>query len=219
MKTTHNVTKHVVYSTWLLSELYRVKSTLTDAEIAIIENPNLQNPNENIKRENLLYNTYGRSAILKTLPSDVAWHEVIIESDDVNKIYILPVFDWFMDTGKTFKLADTKDNLAPNRGYDLGPLQKEGVTHYQQIEEMAAANRPQDNSIIMISSTTSSGPYTIIDGTHRATFLNRKNQLESTKGFLGVSSNLSTYIWSIERSNIQESLRELNQYAEAGMLW
>ncbi len=210
---------HHVYSKWLKSELYRVKTDLSTSEIELVENPNLQNLEDNVARKNLLWNKYGRSAILSPLPQNITWHEVVIEVDDIEKMYILPVFDWFMDTGRTFKLKDTTDNLAPNRGYNIRPDLRGSVVHHQKIEEMSISENNNYSDIVIISSGLTDKPYTIIDGTHRSTFLYKNNNLTGTKAFLGIAHDLSSYIWSIERSSMNNDLRELNQLADNGLLW
>lgn len=218
MKIINRVNKHHVYAKWLKSELYRVRTNLTSEDIALIENPRLQNENDNRKREEILLYKYGRIAILQYLPGNIIWHEVKIERNDIDKIYICPVFDWFMDTEQTFLLKKTKQYLAPNRGHRLPNVPQMTTTHYQKIEDMSAL--PQNyEDIVMISTHTINKPFTIIDGTHRATFLYRNNNLVGTKGYLGIAEDLSQCQWSIERTNIQIAIQELNDYVDAGMIW
>lgn len=218
MKIITITTKHHVYAKWLKSELYRVRESLTPTEIALIETPDLQNENDNTQREDLLLNKYGRSAILQQIPGNTTWHEVEIENADTGQIYVCPVFDWFLDTGRTFRLSHTTDHLAPNRGWNFSSTNKGDIAHHQKITEMTASPQSYED-IVMISTATSDKPFTIIDGTHRATFLHRNNNLSGTKGFLGIADDLSQCMWSIERATFQSDIRELNQLAAVGMLW
>ena len=93
-----------MYAAWLKSELFRMKPDLTSEQIKLIEQADLDSPQENSERENLIFNVYGRSAILDKVPSSLDWFEGEIESDDLENIFILPVFDWYLDTGGTFEL-------------------------------------------------------------------------------------------------------------------
>lgn len=211
--------EHKVYSQWLKSELYRVRKSLLPSEIVLIESPNLQSSQDNMIRKDLLRNIYTRAIIIDSLPPNIIWHEVIIESGDIDKMYILPTVDWFMDTGKTFRVKDTISNLAPNRGYNLSPTLRGNVSHYQKIKDMSVSGNTDYSDIVIVSSGFTDNLYTIIDGTHRSTFLYKNNRLVGTRAFLGIANDLSGYMWSIERASITNDLRELKQFAEAGMFW
>lgn len=211
-------TKDKVYLAWLKSELYRKLLELTSEEIALIENPDLENELENNKRENLLLHKYGRSAILDKLPSDLEWSEVEVEDHDLDKIFILPVLDWFMDTGKTFQLKNVPLNLSPSRGHRIATFPQMPTTHHQKIQEMLSSPDLAKGDIIIISSSND-GPFTIIDGTHRSSVLQIRNSLPTTKGFLGVKDDLTNCFWSIERATIQNDLQEMNQLADQQIIW
>ncbi len=218
MKIVRAIDKHNVYAKWLQSELYRVRESLTPTEITLIETPDLQNENDNAQREDILLNKYGRSAILQRIPINITWHEIEIETADTEQIYVCPVFDWFLDTGRTFKLSNTIEHLAPNRGWNFSLTNNGNVAHHQKITEMTASPQSYED-IVMISTAITDKPFTIIDGTHRATFLHRNNNLTGTKGFLGIADNLSQCMWSVERATFQNDLQELNQIANDGKLW
>lgn len=210
--------KHKVISAWLKSELYRKRSELTPEEISLIETTNLDNEEENQRRENLLFHTYGRSAILDKLPNDIEWFEVEVEEQDIDRIFILPVLDWFMDTGKTFGLKNIPSNLSPNRGHRISNYPQMTMTHHQKIQEMMSLPDEKCDDIVMIASSNS-GPFTVIDGTHRSSVLQIKNKLPTTKGFLGVKNDLTQCIWSIERANLTSDLQQMNQWASQRIIW
>lgn len=210
--------KNRVYETWLKSELYRINNKLSDEEIRIIENPDLENDEENRKREYILLYKYNRSAIIDKLPNVVNWYEVEIEESDVDNLFILPALDWFMDTGRTFKLKNTIANLSPYRGHKLAHYPKMSITHHQKIKKMFFYPKDTFKDIIMISSSNN-GPFTIIDGTHRSVVLLNENRLSNTKGFLGITDNLSQCFWSIERADIKKYILLLNQLADQRIIW
>lgn len=207
-----------VFLAWLKSELYRKRSDLTAEEVASIEGANLEDETENSKREDLLLHKYGRSAIIDKLPGDLDWFEIEIEDQDLDRVFILPVLDWFMDTGKTFQLKNVPSNLSPNRGHRLANFPQMPTTHHQKIQEMTASSDVGKDDIIMISSSNS-GPFTIIDGTHRSSVLQIRGGLPATKGFLGIKEDLTGCLWSIERATIQNDLEEMTRLAHQGIIW
>lgn len=218
MNLIRTVSEDEVYVAWLQSELYRVKNRLTQTTINIIENPNVKSDEENEKRKNMLFDDpFGRSAILGRIPSMI-WKEGRVEAADIDKLYILPVFDWYLDTGKTFQLKEILANLKPNRGYFSSEL-KVPVHHYSQIEVMMKVPKNKLKGKIIIISTSENGPYTIIDGTHRAARLLKKNELFATECFLGTANDLSGCIWSVERKDFEAEKSKFNNLQQSGILW
>lgn len=210
-------TKNKVYSVWLKSELYRMGDSLTQEEIQIIENPDLDNVDENSEREDLLLNKYGRVAILDKLPQEVIWYEVSIEDNDLDNLYILAIWDWFLDSGRTFKLSEVPANLSTSRGHRVSNFPP-AADHKTKIEAMAQSINDNIQDIVMISSNQS-GPYTIIDGTHRSSLLTINGNLSGTRAYLGVANNLSQCVWTQEWVNYQNSIAELNRLVDEGYLW
>lgn len=210
--------KNRVYLAWLKSELYRVRSKLTDEEIRFIETPDMENEDENRRREQILLYKYGRIAILERLPSKIDWFETEIEQEDIDEIYIVPVWDWFLDTGKTFKMTRALDHMSKHRGHRIPDQPQITITHHEKVEKMfLSEDNPQD--ITMISSSIKDSPFTIIEGVHRSITLYKKNKLQGTKGFLGISDELSGCMWSIERTDMQGHINGLNQLVDAGIIW
>ena len=135
MKIINPTSKHHMYAAWLKSELFRMKTDLTPEQIKLIEQPNFDNPDENEQRKHLLFTVYGRSAILDKIPTELDWFEAEIENKDSSGIFILPVFDWFMDTGGNFQLTNVQRHLSPNRGYCLKSIDSPTeVHHFNKID-------------------------------------------------------------------------------------
>ena len=217
MKILSHISKDKVYTSWLQSELYRKEKDLTKEEIVIIKNPNFANEGEASKREKLLLDKYGRSAILARLPAELEWHESEFEPQDVDKLYILPVFDWYMDTGETFKVSDTLIHLSDTRGYHLPQLGSAEVLHFQTVNKIIESP-PEDFGEVILIASSQDGPYTVIDGTHRSVALLKMGKLIGSDCFVGVG-NLSQCIWSIERLDLSHHLDELDQLKSLGNLW
>ncbi len=96
---------------------------------------------------------------------------VDIEDADIASLYILPCREWYLDSGRTFRLADVPANLAPGR-HPVGHLAKVDAIAPSLADYEAATTR----EVLILNAAEQTGPYTIIEGTHRATALYR-NQL------------------------------------------
>jgi hypothetical protein len=208
--------KHRVYAEWLKSELYRRKVLASVEEISLIENPDLRNDDQNAKREMLLLREYNRAPILHRLPAAIDWNEVRTEAEDTEKLFLLPVFDWYLDSGRTFRLADVAGHLSPHRGSRIPGVTITG-SHWQKIAAMAL---PQEGlGYLIVISTRTDGPYTIIDGVHRAVKRLLDNNLTGASCFLGLAGDLSQCSWSIERDDLQKHLQGLDKLVEQGIIW
>lgn len=205
-----------VYLAWLKSELYRMRQSLTSEEIGLIERANLNNQAENLKREDLLLNKFGRVAILQHVPKS-EWHDVIIEENDLDRLYILAIWDWFVDTGRTFKLSEVPHNLTHHHGHRIANFPP-AADHKKHIEEIAKSINDEVRDIIMISSSKS-GPFTIIDGTHTAGLLVMNDKLTGINGYLAIANDLSQCVWAPEWSGYDNNIKELNRLVNQGYLW
>ncbi len=218
MKIINTSTKDKVYAAWLKSEFYRMKDNLSPEQIALIETPNSDNQLENAQRENLILNVYGRKPIMDHVPVDVIWHEVEIEKEDLENLYILAIWDWLIDTGRTFKLSGVVKNLSSGHGHSISYFPPGAADHKVKIDEMLKVTDDHIQDIVLISSSKD-GPFTIIDGTHRSSLLAIKGSLPGTKAYLGIAADLSKCVWAPEWENYEQSLAELNRIVNEGYLW
>jgi hypothetical protein len=155
--------------TWLRSEWSRLDCG-TPSDRAIIDNANLDDDEENARRKWLLRH---RNIILDEIPPGAPAYRVLVEEVDLPNLYIIPTADWYLDTGGSFRVIDTPANLRPARSADpalrLGPIE-----HYDKVrvisQYMSTYGTALGEALILIS-PTAAGPYTIIDGTHRAAAL------------------------------------------------
>ena len=218
MKVIGEVPEAKVILYWLVSELYRLKGELTVDQINIIKYPDLENVEQNTLRKELLYDKFGSSAILDSVPKNINWHEVEIEEVDIEKIYLLAIWDWFLDTGKTYKLSDIPTHLSSPHGHRVTNFPPP-LDHKKKIEEMSNSLQGEIADIVMIATNTDAGPFTVIDGTHRSSLLAIRGQLPGTKAYLGISPDLTQCVWPPEWDNYQRSLDELNKLVDDGYLW
>jgi hypothetical protein len=218
MRIVNPTSKNHVHLAWLKSELYRMRSDLASDELSLIENPDLNNSEENLQREELILNKYGRSPIMETVPSQIQWHEVEIEDEDLENLYILAIWDWFIDTGKTYKLSQVPANLTSNHGHRISNFPPGAADHKTKIEAMMSAPEINTQDIILIASSEN-GPFTIIDGTHRSSLLALNGTISGTKAYLGIANDLSQCVWTPEWTNYEVSKTELSNAVDQGFLW
>lgn len=215
MKILGSSNKDEVYLAWLQSELYSKRDSLSPDLIKIIDTPDLSNEDENSLRESILLNDFGRKAILDDFPLDVVWHKVELESVDIGNVHILPVYDWFLDTDRTFKLENTIKHLKSGRKAKppYAPFPRDHLKAVQDIIQDGS----EIKDIIFIASNITS-PLTIIEGAHRSCALVRMNKFTGTIGYLGLSPNISSSKWSIEAVNVPNWIKEYQHFAELGIL-
>jgi hypothetical protein len=199
------VTWEQVILTWLRSEGKSLSLPHADRK-RLIENADLGNEADNADRIKLLKEDLNRAAILDGLPSNVTVNSVAIEAPDVPRLYIVPTPDWYLDTGRTFRLTETGVNLKPGRIMDLGDGPKP-VAHFEKVaalESILMGYRfvEATESLVLISENRD-GPYMIIDGTHRATALFRNRVERKTdnlpwKALLVSSPYMKSSPWHVD---------------------
>jgi len=219
MKALNITNENEMILSWLKSELYRMKHVLDEKEIRLVKKANLDNFHENQARKHLLLNKYGRSAILDKMPIFSTWQNAKIEERDKEKLYILPVFDWFLDTGRTFKVVDTTKHLSANRGHRLNNQPPTKKNHLKKITDMIHNPPKESGGITVVTTNINSGLFTIIEGVHRACALAKQNKLVGTNVFVGTSPDLFKCYWSIEKADIKQHLLSLENLVNNKMIW
>lgn len=210
--------------TWLKSEWFRISHQHPNIDRKILDSPNFEDERENELRKRLLAH---RGPILDHLPQDITWHAIEIEQSDTNKLYIIPIFDWFLDTGGTFRLVDTLGNLAPNRGYFHPERGTCAVDHFNEVARKLSfweSNKSviADERLVLVA-TSNKGPFTIIDGTHRSAAYLKKDENTPTifpwEGYLGVSPNCRVFRWHIESDGARQHIEACKTDVSRGLLW
>ena len=154
---------------WLRSESHKLPGGAPDSEL--IENFDRSNVNQNAARERLLRKDF-REPILKDLPLNASARRVLIEEADLPKLYIIPTPEWYPDTGDTFKLTSTAGSLRRGRRMSIPAYRTGSIGVYHTVQEKMKYLRGYDamntEELLVLVSPTEDGPYTIIDGNHRA---------------------------------------------------
>ena len=212
-----------VIRVWLRSEWYKPPRTL-QADRKLVDHPDLSDPDENTERLTLLCIDRGRSPIISLLPSVPNAKLVNVTPGDLSELYIVPTPEWYMDTGGTYMLTDTLANLKPGRCVNYG----NGFQPINTYADVRAKTRylagydasTTDEALILIA-PREDGPYTIIDGTHRAAAL-YLNHLQSTnmpwKAILIDRPEVAYCRWHIDSRIAREAIRNYSSAAAQGSL-
>ena len=200
------VSRDELVLTWLRSELDR-----THPLRQLVDHPDLSDPVQNTTRARLLFST--RAVILRELPYEMQPEWVNIQEIDLANLYILPCREWYLDTGRSFRLADVPANLRAGR-HPIDHLAKVDAITPSLVDYDAATT---SEALILIAADLA-GPYTIIDGTHRAAALYRDQLAKPNlpwKGILVADPAIAQSTWHIESP---QAKRNLNLCAwEAGL--
>lgn len=211
---------------WLRSEGKSLNFSAPDRE-RLIEKPDLKNQADNTERSDLLRNALRRSAIIDRLGGpassmSVKWVEV--ERADLPNLYIVPTPHWYLNTGGNFRLSSVEANLKPGRKIRTGFL-AEDIEAYQRVErlrkQLVGYGAATTDEIIVMIATSDTGPYVIIDGTHRAAAL-YLNDLHAPnipwKGLLITDPAVANSAWNINSPAVQSVMNTWKSWAAMGAL-
>ncbi len=131
-------------------------------------------------------------------PTNVIWYNAEIEASDIAKLYIISTPDFDIISKNTWLIQQAAIN------YRNGIIDPE---HLRRIESLLVKPGGFDPRIIAVSHDKD-GPFTIIEGNHRAIILQDKNQLVGQTCFLGLHYNMQNftrackayYFWNQQRS-------------------
>jgi hypothetical protein len=207
---------------WLKSEWWKMPPEIQSRFSHLIEQPDLTNADENATRSAILRAL--RDAILRHIPGDARYRHAKIEETDLASLFIITSWDWFLDTGRTYALSETLIHLQPNRGGRVPALQR--IDHRRSVDEKRRylndydANSTDEHLIVVASGD--GGPFTLIDGTHRAVALLVEHEQRPTfpwKAIVIDSPGMSANHWHIGFTGVTQKLAELGQLADQGSIW
>jgi hypothetical protein len=167
----------------------------------LIDNPDLASQEENQKRYDLLNTT--RGLITRELPGDVTPKWVLIEESDLPDLFIVAADTWYQDTGGSYRLVGTAQNMGPDKG-----------NNFERVAAQSACMQDYDsvttNEIIILVAPDPAGPFTIIDGNHRAIYLYLCSDGKPSmpwKGILIEDPRIAQYKWFINSPQAQSYIR------------
>ncbi len=152
--------------------------------------------------------------------AEVRW--VNIHEADLPCLYIVPSNDWYLDTGRSFLLSDLPGNLQPGRSVDDGhgpwlPRHKERIEELQnRLTDYDAEST--EHTLVLIA-PSEAGPYTIIDGNHRAGALYMSpNRRLPWRGILAVGPGIADSRWYANSAMAQTVMQSMEMEARVGRL-
>jgi len=157
MKVISEISEDKVYYEFLSTEWY--KSHFQPFRDQGISLDALNPENDHIRIRNLLWSS--RGVILDKLPRDVAWHVGELEGDDFENLFVIREKGWvdsFSPHRKVKDVASVIDSAQDLGGVNFSHIYsiKENITRYDFKERLILVS---ENAI---------GPFTIIEGNHRA---------------------------------------------------
>jgi hypothetical protein len=197
MRFLEDLTRDRLNLEWLRSEWWKGHA---GADRSLIDDADLSDPIQNRRRAVLL--AY-RSPILDGIPRDARYRSVLIEQSDLPKLYLLTCWDWFLDTGRTFQLVETRRHLRRNRGGLINGVRQD-VDHAAEVERklpyVERYRSDESDELLVLVADNSHGPFTIIDGTHRAAALLQLHDRAPNvpwRAILIESPEMASYRWHV----------------------
>lgn len=172
---------------WHFSQYNQLRQSIP---VKIIDDPDFSDGEENKKRLELL--RYVRQPMIDPLPKDTQWYEIDFNRDDLSRTFIVPSADWLPLTNNTYHILEALRNIASNLDH---------ANRIREIKEAIDGENVSKNLILVASSPESF--FTIIEGNHRAVAFAKKTLEDGRETiaeeiFLGISSQMKSYIWHIE---------------------
>lgn len=210
-----------VIGAWLRSEWSYTVRKVPDADRRLIDRPDFSNPRQNAARRKLL--RLRRGNLVDALPVNTVWSLVTMQPQDFAQVFILPSFDWYLDTGGTFRLLETRSHLQPGRGFLSEQGKRRRTLHHHHVQNILRKRQGNPSTwaadpIIIVTATTG-GPWTIIDGTHRATAFVQTAIDVSLTAYCGYSRLMRRYGWHIESAGARNRIARARKYIVKGELW
>jgi hypothetical protein len=130
-----------------------------------------------------------RCDIIEKLPNDLKWFEVEIESNDIEKMYIISSDDWRILTS-SFRVIDVVNSISKGKIDEkfVPNILEKKIKYEENINSI-------DRKLILVSPTIH-GNFTIIEGNKRAVALHSINKLVGNTVYLGISNDVRSFVWA-----------------------
>jgi hypothetical protein len=176
-----------VYCQFLRSESHRFRGDPNEGQLAaLVSRPDFSNVNQNAARRRFLFSV--RWPLLAQLPDPLQWHIATMEQGDLEKLRLIRNCGWD-DKAPDNMLGEVRFPM----NFDLSGQEK--ITAI--LQKVTAPDF--DKTLVLVTQTTD-GPFTILDGNHRATAMmvakrSGKFTEVNVKAFVGVSPRMHMCIW------------------------
>jgi hypothetical protein len=135
-----------------------------------------------------------RSDIRDRLPHDLVWSRYEVQSEDIDRLFIISSEDWLDISGGTFKVADVVTRLnLPSSDSNT----KRIANNIQDKLRFLSSGGQLDSQLIAITNNPAqSGPFTFIEGNKRAVAFQHLRCLVGVTIFVGCSPSVVHCWWA-----------------------
>ncbi len=191
-----------VVATWLKDEWSNryCRNHSSPENERIVLNPDLDNEDENQRRKAIM--VAERADAINWLPSDTEWYSVDFTLEDIDRTFLIPIFDWPQDmTNDTYRLRDAVVNQETN--YLKNPDYKKDYDKVKDIGLNLNDGSISEKIILIASSPTS--PFTVLEGNHRLIAIVLKALKDGKSDpiipdvFFGISPLMKDYYFHVEK--------------------
>ncbi len=191
MQILNEITEDEVVAHFLKTEITsdRFKKYLLDIlvrdnkDIKIINEPNLDDTEENQYRSNMLGEVRGwrqNKFLFTGFPSNIKWLRVILNKNDIKRLKYLNLDEWVFLSGGTRLVKDAIENIKP--GEEL---------HDQIISASKAMDKGVKFPEMILVSKDENSDLVVLEGHLRSTaYMLSKNLPDQLGAILGISSDL-----------------------------
>ena len=174
--------------------------------IRFVENPDLNDPRENAVRRALFYRRRGH--MWNQLPADTNWHEVRLDTGDLERLDVFARTHWRKIGGSSCRLKHVVERMRDgdfSKTYVIGGTAHGGVEISRVGDVVEAVKtfsgelaRRSDDSAAVLIGVDDASPVTILEGNHRfaAALLHSPDLLfRQFRVFYGGSSSMTKCCW------------------------
>ena len=156
----------------------------------IVENPRLDDPNENAKRRALLFIRH--LSLWKEIPAGTQWYEVELTEDDLVNVRAFPRAQWRKPAHGNFSMT----KIAEGLGTRQKTLDDQFLTKIKKISDSFSKGSASFASLILIG-LNEKEPLTVLDGNHRlvAAMLASPSGLQKLRFLCGLSPRMMECCW------------------------
>ena len=163
MRKLRRITEAEVIAEFLKNEFYQEEfhHDRGSFERLVLE-ADITNETENALRRALLYRRRGH--MLRELPNDTQWWEVVIEHSDLNLLRVFPRAQWRSLADGSFLLRDIVQRI---RTVHFSGRTRDFISKVTALSYRLRAEK--DTSSVMLIGIDEARPFTILEGNHRLT--------------------------------------------------
>lgn len=157
---------------------------------AVVQNPDLDNPEENAKRRALFYIRH--LYLWREIPPDTEWFEAEITAADLGNVRMFPRAQWRKVANGRFSTIEIADGMRRRQDQ----LDTAFVSKIQAIGEKFARESTDAGAVLLIG-VNETEPLTVLDGNHRlmAAMLHSPESIEKLRFICGLSPRMTECCW------------------------